>query len=160
MDTNLTIDEIEIAIINSGFFNKRQNIFVPNVSWGLLNHEADLVIMTKSGYLTEIEIKRSWEDFKADFKKDHEHYDERVYNFYYCVPESILGKVLEFLKERFGDALPAVIAYNDKGNITYNKGYAGMGGRKLFIEEQLTIARLGCMRIWNLKQKLIDKKTI
>lgn len=24
------------------------------------------------------------------------------------------------------------------------------------LEEQLTIARLGCMRVWNLKQKLVD----
>ena len=78
MDTKLTIDEIELAIVNSGIFNKRGDIFVPNVSWGLLNHEADMVVMTKSGYLTEIEIKRSWEDFKADFKKPHEHKDERV----------------------------------------------------------------------------------
>lgn len=75
MDTKLTIDEIELAIVNSGIFNKRNDIIVPNVSWGLLNHEADMVVMTKSGYLTEIEIKRSWEDFKADFKKPHEHKD-------------------------------------------------------------------------------------
>ena len=160
MDTNLTIDEIELAVVNSGIFNKQTDIFVPNLSWGLLNHEADLVVMSKSGYLTEIEIKRSWEDFKADFKKDHEHNDDRISNFYYCVPESILGKVLEFFKERFGEALPAIIAYNDKGDIIFNKGYSWRGGRKLFIEEQLTIARLGCMRVWNLKQKLINKKTI
>ena len=78
MDTKLTVDEIELAIVNSTLFNKRRDIIVPNVSWGLLNHEADMVIMTPSGYLTEIEIKRSWEDFKADFKKGHKHDDERI----------------------------------------------------------------------------------
>ena len=78
MDTKLTVDEIQLALYNSGIWNKRQDIFVPNLSWGLLNHEADLVILTKSGYLTEVEIKRSWEDFKADFKKEHEHKDEHV----------------------------------------------------------------------------------
>ena len=31
------------------------------------------------------------------------------------------------------------------------------GGRRLFLEEQLTIARLGCMRIWNLKEKLTTR---
>lgn len=36
MDTKLTIDEIELAIVNSGIFNKRGDIFVPNVSWGCL----------------------------------------------------------------------------------------------------------------------------
>lgn len=157
MDTKLTIDEIELAIVNSGIFNKRSDIIVPNVSWGLLNHEADMVVMTKSGYLTEIEIKRSWEDFKADFKKDHGHDDERVYKFYYCVPSSIKDKVIELLKSKY-EYIPAVLAYSDEGGVQdlkvgtpYTKG-----ARKLFLEEQLTIARLGCMRIWNLKQKLVN----
>lgn len=44
MDTKLTIDEIELAIVNSGLFNKRNDIIVPNISWGLLNHEADMVV--------------------------------------------------------------------------------------------------------------------
>lgn len=157
MNTKLTIDEIELAIVNSTLFNKRTDIFVPNVSWGLLNHEADLVIMTKSGYLTEIEIKRSWEDFKADFKKDHQHDDEKVYKFYYCVPSSIKDKVIELLRSKY-EYIPAVLSYTDEGGVydlrvgnPYTKG-----ARKLFLEEQLTIARLGCMRVWNLKQKLVD----
>nr|DAU88821.1 MAG TPA: hypothetical protein [Caudoviricetes sp.] len=28
--------------------------------------------------------------------------------------------------------------------------------QSIAFEEQLTIARLGCMRVWNLKQKLVD----
>lgn len=157
MDTELTINEIELAIVNSTLFNKRTDIFVPNVSWGLLNHEADLVIMTKSGYLTEIEIKRSWEDFKADFDKVHGHHDDKIFKLYFCVPISILEKVVAFLKEKFDNAIPAVITYDEHGNIKDpNIGYPGRGGRKLFLEEQLTIARLGCMRVWNLKKKLVD----
>lgn len=160
MNTNLTIDEIELAIVNSRIFNKRTDIFVPNVSWGLLNHEADMVIMTKSGYLTEIEIKRSWEDFKADFKKDHRHEDDRVYKFFYCVPDSIFEKVKNFLNEKYPikNEIPAVITYNENGFIDATRGFGTptTGGRKLFLEEQLTIARLGCMRTWNLKQKLVD----
>lgn len=157
MDTRLTIDEIELAIVNSTLFNKRTDIFVPNVSWGLLNHEADMVIMTKSGYLTEIEIKRSWEDFKADFKKDHHHEDERVDKLYYCVPLSIKERVADYLIE---NEIPftGILYYSEEGKIrTHNTGgkfYTG--GRKLFLEEQLTIARLGCMRVWNLKKKLVD----
>lgn len=160
MDTKLTIDEIELAIVNSTLFNKRNDIFVPNVSWGLLNHEADLVIMTKSGYLTEIEIKRSWEDFKADFKKDHKHEDERVYKFYYLIPVSIKDKVIEFLETMHGNngLLPSVLSYSEDGAISgVNTQHPfTKKGRKLFLEEQLTIARLGCMRVWNLKKKLVD----
>ena len=157
MDTKLNIDEIEMAIVNSGIFNKRNDVIVPNVSWGLLNHEADMVVMTKSGYLTEIEIKRSWEDFKADFKKDHHHHDDRVDKLYYCVPLSIKERVADYLTQ---NEIPftQLLYFSEEGKIRiYNTGgkfYTG--GRKLFIEEQLTIARLGCMRVWNLKQKLVD----
>ena len=159
MDTKLTVDEIQLALHNSGIWNKRQDIFVPNLSFGLLNHEADLVILTKSGYLTEVEIKRSWEDFKADFKKDHEHKDEHVYYFYYCVPESIKDRVVSFLEERKGNTLrPAVLYYTEEGEIIRMPGgWVRAGGRKLFLEEQLTVARLGCMRVWNLKEKLITR---
>lgn len=155
--TYLPFDEIELAIVNSGIFNKRNDIIVPNVSWGLLNHEADMVVMTKSGYLTEIEIKRSLEDFKADFKKDHQHDDERVYKFYYCVPSLIKDKVIELLKTRH-EFIPAVLSYTEEGVVIDLKvGFPNTNrGRKLFLEEQLTIARLGCMRVWNLKQKLVD----
>lgn len=163
MDTKLTVDEIQVALRNSGIWNKRQDIFIPNLSWGLLNHEADLVIITKSGYLTEVEIKRSWEDFKADFKKGHEHNDPRVYHFHFCVPESIKDRVFEFLKEKYCPegkyiAIPSVLYYSEGGSIhQLPGGYSRRGGRKLFLEEQLTAARLGCMRVWNMKEKLLLK---
>ena len=90
MDTNLTVKQIENALIfGSGMFSVRNDIIIPNLSWGLLNHEADLAIINKTGYLTEIEIKRSLADLRADFKKDVYHCDERVYNFYYCIPIGI-----------------------------------------------------------------------
>lgn len=160
MDTKLTVDEIQIALRNSGIWNKRQDIFIPNLSWGLLDYEADLVIITKSGYLTEVEIKRSWEDFKADFKKTHKHDDPRVYKFYYCVPESILDRVIDFLREKYGTIYPSVLGVSENGSIGfYGNGTPYRGGRKLFIEEQLTAARLGCMRVWNLKEKLLKQKS-
>lgn len=157
MDTKLSVDEIELAIRNSGMFNKRQDIFVPNISWGLLNHEADLVVITKSGYLSEIEIKRSWSDFLADFKKGHGHKDERVYKLYYAVPESIAQKVIAFFIEN-KVANNGLIIYGEDGGCKINyipETPYFSGGRKLFIEECLTIARLGCMRIFALKSKLV-----
>lgn len=158
MDTKLTVDEIQIALRNSGIWNKRQDIFIPNLSWGLLQYEADLVIITKSGYMTEVEIKRSWEDFKADFKKSHKHNDPRVYNFYYCVPESICDRVVAFLTEKYDAGRPAVLCVSETGGIRrYGGGVSHRGGRKLFLEEQLTAARLGCMRVWNLKEKFLKQ---
>ncbi len=111
MDTKLSIQQIHVALRNSGIWNKRSDIMIPNLSWGLLEYEADFVVVSKSGYMTEVEIKRSWEDFKADFKKKHKHDAEQVYYFYYCVPESIYVKVTEFLLNEYKSNVecPAVI---------------------------------------------------
>ena len=47
------------------FFNYRANLIVPNISWGLGLHECDLLVLTSSGYATEIEIKVSKADLKV-----------------------------------------------------------------------------------------------
>lgn len=88
IETKLSVKEIE-RIIVSYLGGVRTNLIVPNLSWGFLNHEADLISIDKNGYLTEVEIKRSLEDFKADFKKENYHdTDERVYRFGYFPKES------------------------------------------------------------------------
>ena len=72
MDTKLTVHEIEDLIVSyeGGVRNK---LCVPNVSWGLgIDYEADLLIITKTGYCTEYEIKRSYSDFLADMKKSED----------------------------------------------------------------------------------------
>ena len=77
MNTKRTLYEIEIALSKHDSFNFIRNIIAFNVN-GLsasLNifHECDMLVLSKAGYLTEIEIKRSWSDFLADFKKTHSH---------------------------------------------------------------------------------------
>lgn len=161
------IEKILLGLRNSGLWNNRSDIMIPNVSWGLLNYEADFVVLSKSGYLTEVEIKRSFEDFKADFKKTHHHDDERVYYFYYCVHNSFADKAIELLREKEKEKkesdivfIPAVLVYDDNGIIVrqvgnrYNKG----NHRKLFIEEKLTLARLGCLRYWALLEKCLTEE--
>lgn len=107
--------------------------------------------------MTEIEIKRSWEDFKADFKKDHKHDDERIYKFAYCVPESICGRAVSYIREQNPDSpdymLPAVIYYSEDMGIGFTElkhfdNFNAKNRRKLFLEEMLTIARLGQLRYW------------
>ena len=181
LDTNLTIEQIQSRLAHIDQFNLRRNIVVPNVSWGLLEYEADFVSLSKSGYLTEVEIKRSWEDFRKDFKKDHKHDDPRVAYFYYCVPKSIAYRVMDalYVVEPFEckwrnykitsikDGVPT-----NAGLITYDNhdqegnecewigidfiAYAGRrkAARKLTDQEQLKLAHLGCMRLWDLKKKI------
>lgn len=155
IETKLTVREIQLALYNSTIWNTRQYLFVPNVSYGLFDYEVDLAIMSKSGYVTEIEIKRSWEDFLADFHKKHTHNDIKVYDFYYCVPEKLADRVEKYLKEKFPEKLqrPAVLLYTEEGYIKQTQiGWCHKYGthRKLFLEEQLHLAKLGTMRYWNL----------
>ena len=50
--------DIEIAIANH--LNTNQNLIVPNISYGLgFHYELDLLVVTKSNYADEIEIKIS-----------------------------------------------------------------------------------------------------
>ena len=43
MDTKLSVRQIQLALYNfSPLFNKRSDTMATNISWGLLNHEADL----------------------------------------------------------------------------------------------------------------------
>lgn len=162
--TNLTVTEIQFAIYNSRLWDIRSHLFVPNVSWGLFDYELDFAIMTRSGYVTEIEIKRSYDDFLADFKKKHTHNDERVSYFYYCIPECLKERVEKFLIEKFPDKFyrPAVLLYTEEGYIKQtdigNKDKVDGKHRKLFLEEQLQLARLGNFRFWNLLEKDIKEK--
>lgn len=184
-DTILEVDEIENAIVTwIPEFQVRSHIVVPNVSWGLLNHEADLLVMSKAGYLTEIEIKRSWHDFMKDFQKSHTHNDDKISCLYYAVPEIIAMKVAEYLyklkttyssyDKSHSNPIVTVDGFTEHnphhcGLITYGKHevrgkktatarirfYAKkVGSYKLSQDEQFQLLRLGLMRVWNLKKKV------
>ena len=168
MDTTLTIQEIEEMIIRKEV-SLRNEIAIPNLSWGMLPYEADLAVINKTGYMREYEIKRSLQDLKADFKKKCYHDAEQVYEFFYVLPVSIKEKALELFRthqiddayiKAFGitienhEALPAVIFYNDEGHITERTRFSGHlhgNHRKLSLEEKLTITRLISIRYWNLR---------
>ena len=162
LDTKLSVQEIEDSLLLY-FGGKRNNLVVPNVSWGLLPYEADLLVMNKSGYLTEFEIKRSFSDFMADFKKDEKaHNAPIIYKFYYVVPLNILDKVLAVLKEKAEadkQEMPAVISYDEKARLKLQEGNPyRFNARKLFLEERLQLARLGTMRYWSLREKMNKNK--
>ena len=174
MDTSKTLYEIEVALAKSSHFNFVKNIIAFNVN-GISSklpiwHECDMLVLSKSGYLTEIEIKRSWIDFLADFKKEHHHESELIKYFYYCVPISILDKVYDYLYTN-DVKYTGIITYTEDLLIRVHQkklkplfendevGYASPAMdnyRKLFLEEQLELARYGAMRNILLKEKIID----
>ena len=167
MNTERTLYEIEVALAKSEQFNYVKNIVAFNVngigSNLLICHECDMLVLSKSGYLTEIEIKRSWADFIADFSKKHSHENMGIIRyFYYCVPEYIVDKVYEKLKS-IDAKYSGVITYDENLKINvkgaliddYHVVRQINPNRKLFLEEQLQVARYGAMRSVLLKEKLI-----
>ena len=155
----LTTTEMELAIAK--YFGVRQNIIVPNISWGFGMHECDMFIIKKSGIAVEVEIKRSKSDLLADFKKGHNHHDRqnRITELYFAFPESLYESCKDIVPEGAG-----IITcyrwtdYKDReqlGAHTKRQSKRIKGARKLTEKEQMKIASLGTMRIWTLKQKLI-----
>lgn len=169
MNTVLSVHEIEQALVH--FFDPRKQLaIVPNVTYGFFKtHEADLVVLSKSGYITEVEIKRSWSDFVADFSKHTNHFEGKVFHLYYAVPETIASKVLDYindhtwpepysdetLKKFYGPPV-GVYTYDDFGNIREARKAPDLSGftrsnqneYKLYLEEQNKLMRLGCLRLW------------
>lgn len=141
-----TTKEIELAVAH--YFDIRQKTIIPNISWGLNIHECDLLILTNSGYATEIEIKVSKSDLKADMKKLHHqgHYEKKIKYLYFAIPEK-LEKDIQYIPKHAGIIKVSKTGYIDiiRPPIYNNKC------RKLTTEEQLHFMKLGCIRIWKFK---------
>lgn len=167
-DTERTLHEIEVALAKTDMFSFVRNIVAFNVN-GLsevfpLHHEADMLVMSKSGYLTEIEIKRSWSDFLADFKKSHHHdKGELVKTFYYCIPASLHNRVVEYLDDIDDFGVDGIVTYTKELRIELHpyrhpewKYEFHRHARKLFLEQQLELARFGAMRSVTLRETLAN----
>ena len=153
--------EIEVAVAHH--FGTRQNLIVPNTSWGLSMHECDLLVMTKAGFLYEVEIKVTKADLKRDAKKPHGHDNVRLKRLYFALPEKIAKECMDLIP--FHAGVLAVKPVED--GVFYHeiveclrKAVDRKGARFVTPDEAYAIARLGALRIWGLKEKIIelDKK--
>jgi hypothetical protein len=152
----MTTSEIEITLVKS--LNPRLNMIVPNVHWALFNYELDLLLITKSGYAWEIEIKTSKQDLIRDKKKYHQHkdYKNRIKYLYFAIPYSLINEI-HHIPEHAGIF---VIAESLSG-IRYCETLREpktLGRYKWSEKEQLKVARLATLRCWTLKEKLLEKK--
>jgi len=92
LETKWSVRDIQRAIV--AYTNNDDSI--PNVAWGFFgNMECDLVQLTGSDRIREFEIKRSWPDFMADFKKVRFHDDIRICRLTFVLPESFAGDRLK-----------------------------------------------------------------
>jgi hypothetical protein len=142
--------DIEIAVTNA--FGYRQNTIVPNVSYGLHIHEVDLLIVSKNGYCTEVEIKTSISDLKADLKKKHQHKSSRIKYFYFAIPEGLQEKALPLIPERAGLIIVKQGEYDSVRCDIIKSPIVNKEARALTQGELIKLGYLASLRIWNLKR--------
>ena len=124
-DTQRSLTDIEIALAR--LFDYMKNTVVFNVrgeSWLFpLTHEADMLVVGKDRKLCEIEIKRTYADFCADFDKRHLHDSTDsigIERFYYAIPAGIHQKAVKVLEQE--RAVPSgIITYDEDLKMTVHK---------------------------------------
>ena len=149
--------DIEIVVMKR--MGIRQNLVVPNISWGMYLdhkplHECDILSLSKSGYATETEIKVSKYDLLKDKEKRHGHHHSHIAQLFFAVPELLEGIALENIPERAG---LFVAKKNYEGYIYIEQVRACQRNTKAVKwtdENRYKLARLGTMRILNLKEKI------
>lgn len=167
----MNCQEIEIAVAR--FFGYRANLIVPNVTWGLdFRHELDLAILTRSGHLTEVEIKTNLADLKRDQEKNHNahrHPHPRIRRLFFAYPKTMDSPEAQALvpdhagiltverkhykgyKDWTGKERPAHTVLKAS---TARAAKPNREARKLDPESAARLPYLAAMRIWTLKEHI------
>jgi hypothetical protein len=155
----------------------RNQVLVPNVSYGLLPWEADLVVMYASGWLEEVEVKIS----KADFRRDFTSKPEKHERLQKGTPKQVFqgfGTPVQVWKpdwtkaepsmiRRFWLAMPHELALKLLPEAPAHCGVIAVStccvvlrpapvlkcARKLTAPEQNQLLRLAYLRYWDLRRK-------
>ena len=165
---------MEILLVLSLRHNLRQEILVPNVSWGLVSWgECDLLAVSKAGYITEYEIKTTMSDFKREWGKnrwigrpgtpDDNYYfrafRKMVKSYYIVVPEKLAEKVRPLIPEFAGAGLLSIDQDVNGFGAPYKKCTEVQPARinrkaeKLSDEQRIRMGHLAAMRYWSLVRK-------
>ena len=145
----LNEESIQIALGNH-YGRESGMIAVPNVlmyskDGGM--YEADFITITKSGYLTEVEVKISISDFRADFEKQRYHDSPHVNSLYYALPKELYQKHKEEIDNSCNKVGAGIILIrSDSWWDGIVKKPKLRKVKPLTIYEKLDYARLGCMK--------------
>lgn len=150
--------EMELKLVS--YLDYRRNLIVPNVHWGLNMHECDLLLLTQSGYATEIEIKISMADLRRDKHKAHGHRSGgRIKKLYFALPAKLKEKHLEEIEALVPERAGIYFVYDDDERWcpvrVHREAVVNNNARKFTDDERYRMARLGALRIWNLKRKTL-----
>jgi hypothetical protein len=145
-----TID-IELAIMKT--YDFKRNLIVPGITamMGLMDFEVDMFLLTKSNMGWGFEIKTTMGDLMKDLNKPHfgkiEYYRKFKF-FYYVVPQGLESKAEKVIPDFCG------LSVIKDGIIWPVVPSRLLGNYKWTDQERYNIARLGAMRIYNLKRKI------
>ena len=155
--------EIEIALYD--YFRFLQNDVMTNIYLDGGRHECDLIVIrTQSLYALEVEIKTSVGDLKAERKKqryrNHQGVDcyhdstvgmsKRFKEKWFAMPEKMKQKGLAFIPEYAG-----LLTINDHGAVNIIRKANKLNNKPLTQGQRLDLLRLGVMKCYQLKQRLI-----
>lgn len=108
-------------------------------------YEADFIYITKSGYLTEIEIKVDINDFRSDFNKKVYHSSPLVSSLYYAFPEVLYKKYEDEIRERV-EEIAGIITVCNYGCKVKAKAPKRKNIKALTDIEIKDFMRIGCMK--------------
>lgn len=119
-----------------------------------IRHEADLIWINDNDYLTEVEIKTSYSDFLADFKKKEKHLTKYTKAVYYAFPHNMYkeneGKIKKVLFEKFPEA-GVIIVNAEEMAVDIIKNVEYFNAEKTPIEVKIGLMRIGCQKWWRRK---------
>lgn len=161
----ITTQQMELLIYN--YFEKSSIAIVPKFtknnavkykdetkrlgyrSENIVSHECDILSVTKNNYLREIEIKISVSDFKADFKKKHNH-EGNIRQFYYAVPYYILDDIKDLVPEHAGILVAEYnVNLSESWQLKKHKKSIDNKSAKPIDEKMLNeIFRIGYLKYW------------
>lgn len=119
-----------------------------------VRHEADLILINENDYLTEVEIKCSYSDFLADFKKKEKHLTKYTKAVYYAFPHNMYKrneeKIRKVLTEKFQKA-GIIIVDAEEMAVDTIKNAEYFNVEKIPIEVKVGLMRIGCQKWWRRK---------
>jgi len=151
-----TTKEMELAL--AFHYGARQQIIVPCVNWGFdIGHECDLLVVTDSGYATEIEIKISRSDLIRDKEKYHGHKSPKLKYLYFAIPEH-LEKDIEHIPEKAG--IYVVWWWEKAGDwrVKLKRPPQKLGKYKFNESKKSELYRLGYLRFWSDRHRIVELK--
>ncbi|MFA5790740.1 MAG: hypothetical protein WC976_06740 [Caldisericia bacterium] len=161
---SVKLETIEMELALAEHFDKRHNLIVPNISWGMMSFGADfpqcdLLIITRNDYAYQIEIKVSKSDLIADTKKRHNHLNGKIRKLYFAIPD-YLKNCEQYIPKHAGIIIvDSRFVYTHQGIEYYNcqivREAEAKSEYKFTDKEKFNVARLGCLRSWRWKGNLL-----